>query len=100
MLVRALREVGTYAFPKAPNHEFDVTQAYLFPEKPLTPLALMLAESKAPLLLSEQTKRRRRKTPPEQRDRRVAPDSVAGTVWPSNRWSSVNLSDYQKGNRE
>ena len=42
-------------------HEFDVIQTYLFPAQLFAPLAVMLAESKIPLVLSEQTTHHRRK---------------------------------------
>ncbi len=73
MLVRAFWEVGTGAFPKAPGHEFDVTQAYLFPAQPFTPLGLMLG-AKLPAS-------------------RIA-------MWPLSRRLSVNVSGLQQGNRQ
>src|SRR6266852_4755582 len=41
--------------------EFDVIQSYLFPAQLFAPLAAMLAGSKVPLVLSEQTTHHRRK---------------------------------------
>ena len=50
-------------------HKFDVIQSYLFPAQLFAPLAVMLAGSKVPLVLSEQTTHHRRKRmwlhPPE-----------------------------------
>ena len=82
------------------NCEFDMTQAYLFSAQPLTPLARTLAVTKAPLVLLEQTKHDRGKTPLAQRDCRVALASVADAMSPLNRRSSVTLGGFQKGNRE
>lgn len=42
-------------------HKFDVIQTYLFPAQLFAPLAVMLAKSKIPLVLSEQTTHHRRK---------------------------------------
>ncbi len=42
-------------------HKFDVIQTYLFPAQLFAPLAVMLAGSKVPLVLSEQTTYHRRK---------------------------------------
>jgi glycosyltransferase involved in cell wall biosynthesis len=42
-------------------HKFDVIQVCLFPAQLFTPLAIMLAQSKVPLVLSEQTTQHRRR---------------------------------------
>ena len=42
-------------------HQFDLIQTYLFPAQLFAPLAVMLAGSKVPLVLSEQTTHHRRK---------------------------------------
>ena len=42
-------------------HKFDVIQTYLFPAQLFAPLAVMLAGSRVPLVLSEQTTHHRRK---------------------------------------
>jgi glycosyltransferase involved in cell wall biosynthesis len=42
-------------------HKFDVIQTYLFPAQLFTPLAVVLAGSRVPLVLSEQTTHHRRK---------------------------------------